>query len=79
LLDTAALLRNDAGVVRVSAANRRDAAKLLGFAHAQDRFFEMDLLRRTAAGELAELLGPRRSRSTALTAACACAKSPRRP
>ena len=58
LLDTAALLRNDAGVVRVSAANRRDAAKLLGFAHAQDRFFEMDLLRRTAAGELAELLGP---------------------
>jgi len=58
LSDVSALQRNAAGVVRVSAATRRDAAKLLGFAHAQDRFFQMDLLRRTAAGELAELLGP---------------------
>ncbi len=54
----AALQRDGEGTVRVQAGNRRDAAKLLGFAHAQDRFFQMDLLRRTAAGELAELLGP---------------------
>lgn len=58
LADVAAVQRDKLGIVRVSAATRRDAAKLLGFAHAQDRFFQMDLLRRTAAGELAELLGP---------------------
>jgi penicillin amidase len=30
----------------------------LGYAHAQERFFQMDLMRRRAAGELAELFGP---------------------
>jgi len=35
-----------------------DVAYGLGFAHAQDRFFQMDLSRRLAAGELAALLGP---------------------
>src|SRR5690606_7377333 len=34
-----------------------DLAFATGFAHGQDRFFQMDLLRRTAAGELAQLLG----------------------
>src|SRR5690606_18812877 len=34
-----------------------DAARALGFAHAQDRFFQMDLLRRRAAGELSGLFG----------------------
>ena len=32
-------------------------ARALGFVHAQERFFEMDLMRRAAAGELAELVG----------------------
>jgi penicillin amidase len=32
--------------------------RALGYVHAQERYFEMDLLRRTAAGELAELFGP---------------------
>jgi penicillin amidase len=58
LAEASAIQRDSHGVLRVSASNRRDVAKLLGFAHAQDRFFQMDLLRRTAAGELAELLGP---------------------
>ncbi|HLP00485.1 MAG TPA: penicillin acylase family protein [Opitutaceae bacterium] len=58
LAGASALQRDNHGVLRVSANNRRDAAKLLGFAHAQDRFFQMDLLRRSASGELAELLGP---------------------
>ncbi len=58
LAGSSALQRDNHGVLRVSANSRRDVAKLLGFAHAQDRFFQMDLLRRTAAGELAELLGP---------------------
>lgn len=58
LADVSALQRDDHGRVTINAQTRRDVAKLLGFAHAQDRFYQMDLLRRTAAGELAELLGP---------------------
>ena len=36
-----------------------DVARATGFLHAQDRFFQMDLARRRAAGELAALLGAR--------------------
>jgi penicillin amidase len=50
--------RDDLGVPTIHAANRVDAARALGFLHAQDRFFQMDLLRRQAAGELAEIFGP---------------------
>lgn len=52
-----ALQRDGAGTLTVQAASRRDAAWALGFAHGQDRFFQMDLLRRVAAGELAALVG----------------------
>src|SRR5262245_15489544 len=38
---------------------RKDAMRALGFLHAQERFFQMDLQRRQAAGELAALVGPR--------------------
>ncbi len=58
LAAAAAIKHDDLGVVRISAYSRRDTAKLLGFVHAQNRFFQMDLLRRTAAGELAALVGP---------------------
>ncbi|MET1114744.1 MAG: penicillin acylase family protein, partial [Comamonas sp.] len=51
--------RDNAGVALISGANRLDLAWATGFVHAQERFFQMDLLRRTAAGELAELFGPR--------------------
>ena len=36
-----------------------DVAYALGFLHAQDRFFQMDLARRLPAGELAALVGAR--------------------
>jgi penicillin amidase len=49
--------RDAAGVPTVHGATRRDVAKALGYLHAQDRFFQMDLLRRRSAGELAELFG----------------------
>src|SRR5262249_9174053 len=42
----------------VHADNRDDLAFGLGFVHGQDRFFEMDLSRRFAAGGLAALFGP---------------------
>ena len=52
------LERDALGVVTITAANRADLAFGTGFAHAQDRFFQMDLARRLAAGELSELVGP---------------------
>ena len=49
--------RDALGVPTIRGAHRLDVARGLGFAHAQDRFFQMDLIRRKAAGELAELVG----------------------
>ena len=52
-------IRRDAlGVATIDAASETDAMRALGYVHAQERYFEMDLMRRTAAGELAELFGP---------------------
>jgi len=57
-LEKAATIERDAlGVATIHAASRRDALYALGFVHAQERYFEMDLMRRLAAGELAELVG----------------------
>lgn len=49
--------RDALGIVTIRASNRSDLTQALGYAHAQERFFEMDLMRRSAAGELAELFG----------------------
>ena len=58
-LSTPVLIDRDAaGVPTLTAGNRTDLARALGYVHAQDRYFEMDLLRRAAAGELSALLGP---------------------
>ena len=51
------ITRDARGVPTITAANRLDLAWATGFVHAQDRFFEMDLSRRLAAGELSELVG----------------------
>lgn len=50
--------RDDLGVPQIQSARRTDLAFAMGFLHAQERFFQMDLMRRNAAGELAGLLGP---------------------
>ncbi len=58
-LEAAVTVERDAlGVPTLRGANRIDLARATGFIHAQERFFQMDLLRRRGAGELAELLGP---------------------
>jgi penicillin G amidase len=54
-----AVERDALGVATISGTNRLDVARATGFVHAQDRFFQMDLLRRTGAGELSELFGER--------------------
>lgn len=51
--------RDARGYLSITAADRNDAAYGMGFAHAQERFFQMDLARRSAAGTLAELFGER--------------------
>jgi len=49
--------RDTAGIPTITATTRADLAFGTGFAHAQDRFFQMDLTRRKSAGELAALVG----------------------
>ncbi len=57
-LDSALTIARDAaGVPTLHAETRTDVAWGLGYLHAQERFFQMDLLRRTGAGELAALFG----------------------
>ncbi len=51
--------RDALGVPSLTGASRVDVARALGFVHAQDRFFQMDLQRRQPAGELAALVGTR--------------------
>ncbi|NCT72343.1 MAG: penicillin acylase family protein [Xanthomonadaceae bacterium] len=52
------LQRDALGVVTIDAASETDAMRALGFVHAQERYFEMDLMRRSSAGELSGLFGP---------------------
>ena len=49
--------RDAAGIPTIVAKNRSDLAFATGFVHGQDRFFQMDTIRRRAAGELAEIVG----------------------
>ena len=57
-LSAGVVIERDAlGVPTVTGATRLDVAQALGWLHAQDRFFQMDLMRRRAAGELAALFG----------------------
>ncbi len=50
--------RDGLGIPTVAGASRLDVARATGWLHAQDRFFQMDTLRRRGAGELSELFGP---------------------
>ncbi len=44
-------------VPRIHAASEQDAAAALGFVHARDRMFQMELMRRAASGRLSEIAG----------------------
>ncbi len=52
------VLRDAQGIPAIRGRDRGDIAYATGFVHAQERFFQMDLLRRVAAGELSALVGP---------------------
>jgi len=57
LVNSASIERDADGIPVITASNRTDLAFATGFAHGQDRFFQMDTIRRQAAGELSELVG----------------------
>lgn len=49
--------RSPEGLVFIQAESEADASFALGYAHAQDRLFQMEFLRRLAAGRLSEVVG----------------------
>ena len=53
----ATIARDALGVPHIESASWQDAVFLQGYATAQDRMWQMDALRRLAAGELAEVVG----------------------
>lgn len=53
----AMVIRDRSGIPHIFAVSEHDLILLQGYVHARDRFFQMDVLRRTAMGMLAELLG----------------------
>ena len=53
------IVRDNANVPHIFGENDADVYFALGFAHAQDRMWQMTMLRRTAQGRLSELFGER--------------------
>ena len=51
------ILRDRNAVPHIVAGSIEDAAYGLGFVHAQDRFWQMELMRRSASGRIAEIAG----------------------
>ena len=57
--DTTQIVYDNYGVPHIYAKNGVDAYYALGYAHAQERLFQMAILRRLSTGKLSELLGPK--------------------
>lgn len=51
------VLFDDFGVPHIYAASQKDAMVALGYVHAQDRLWQMELIRRIAPGRLSEIFG----------------------
>src|SRR4030095_7745634 len=57
LKDTVTIRRDERGIPYIEAKNDEDLYFAQGYATAQDRLWQLDIFRRTARGELAEVLG----------------------
>ena len=57
--DSTQIVYDNYGVPHIYAKNAVDAYYALGYAHAQERLFQMAILRRLSTGKLSELLGPK--------------------
>ncbi len=51
------IIYDDFGVPHIYAQNAHDAYFALGYAHAQERLFQMEMIRRATSGKLSEILG----------------------
>jgi len=57
LQDKVTVFYDDYGIPHIYAENELDARRALGYVHAQDRLWQMEVIRRLAAGRLSELFG----------------------
>jgi penicillin amidase len=57
LQDKVDVFYDNYGIPHIYAQNELDARRALGYVHAQDRLWQMELMRRLAAGRLSELFG----------------------
>ena len=51
--------RNEFGIPKIDAQNLEDMFFAIGYTHASDRLFQMDMIRRNATGRLSEIMGKR--------------------
>ncbi len=59
LVDSVQVRFDSLGVPTIRARSEADLYRALGYLHARDRFWQMDLMRRAAEGRLSELFGAR--------------------
>src|SRR5664279_4256156 len=59
LISKVEIYRNDFAIPMIKAENDEDAAFALGYVHAQERLFQMDIARRAGEGRLSEIFGPK--------------------
>ncbi|WP_187696586.1 penicillin acylase family protein [Xanthovirga aplysinae] len=57
LTDKTEVIFDSLGIPHIYASNEKDAYFTLGYVHAQERLFQMEMLRRLSSGRLAEILG----------------------
>ena len=56
--DEVTVYRDQWGIPHIYGMSEKDIMFALGYVHAQDRLFQMDMARRATRGKLAEILGP---------------------
>ena len=57
ITDNVTVYYDEVGVPHINAKNKKDAFIALGYTHAQDRLWQMELIRRIAPGRLSEIFG----------------------
>ena len=57
LKDEVKVLLDAHAIPHIYASNEEDAYRALGYVHAQERLFQMEMIRRLASGRMAEILG----------------------
>ena len=57
ITDEVEIIRNSSNIPHIFSDNLNDVFFGLGYAHAQDRFWQLNILRRSAQGRLSEIFG----------------------